>query len=99
MRNNFLFGAVVGVLAAYVWRQISVKSGKKATNLTVKELGEVAQDVIQEESGKFSNALKKQYEIIMPSDQISKKVKEKANELTERRYAVIEDNIQKPVKL
>jgi|688.fasta_scaffold01175_60 hypothetical protein len=97
--TNFLLGAAVGILAAYVWRQIYSKSGKNPVDLTPREIGVITQEVIQEEGNKFGDALKNKYDIVMPSDQISKKVREKARKLTDGRFAIKEDKIKEPVNL
>lgn len=99
MKGNFLLGLGVGVLAAYLWRQMSKKAGKAPTELTVSQLGGVAQDVIVEEGGKFGEALKKEYDIVLIPNKYSKAVKEKAKEFTDRRYALKADNINNPVSL
>jgi hypothetical protein len=43
--------------------------------------------------------LKKQYDIIMPSDQISKKVRQKGNEFTQRRREIDLNMIKEPVSI
>jgi len=48
----------------------------------------VVSDVITQESEKYSPSLKRRYDIVMPSDQVSKKVQKKAKELTRGRYSV-----------
>ena len=99
MKGNFLLGVGVGILAAYLWKQMSKKAGKQPEKLTIEEAVTLAQDVVKDESNKFGSALKKEYDIVMPSDQVSKKVRMRSKELTEGRYAVKVDNIQKPVSL
>ena len=87
------------MLAAHLWNRVYGKTGKNPADLTVREVAVVAQDVIREEGGKFGEALKREYDIVMPSDQISKKVVEKAKDLTRGRYAIQEDKIKTPVSL
>ena len=63
---NFLFAAAVGALAYHIWRKSTEKSAGK--QLTAEEQAQVVADVIVGESQKYSDVLKKQYDIIMPSD-------------------------------
>lgn len=93
--TNFLFGVLVGGIAAHIWHR---KDWKKKNSSEAK-MSEVTADVIQEESNKFSGVLKKQYDIVMPSDQISKKVRQKANELTAGRNTVRRDRVKPPVSI
>lgn len=99
MKGNFLLGLGVGVLAAYIWRQMSKKSGKNPSDLTLNQLGVIAQDVVVEEGGKFGEALKKEYDIVMIPNKYTEKVKRKAKEFTEGRYAIKVDNINPPVSI
>ena len=48
----------------------------------------IVSDVVENESDKYSPSLKRKYDIVMPSDQVSKKVQKKAKELTKGRYSV-----------
>jgi hypothetical protein len=43
--------------------------------------------------------LKKEYDIIMPSDMVSKKVRKKAKELTKGRYSVSVSDVKTPVSI
>jgi hypothetical protein len=49
---------------------------------------EIVADVVKKEADNYSPGLKKKYDIVMPSDQVSKKVQKKAKELTKGRYSV-----------
>lgn len=99
MKSDFLLGIGVGVLAAYFWRKVHIKSGKEPSDMTLRELANVSQNVVAEEGNKFGEALKKEYDIVMPSDQVVKKVKKRAKELTDGRYAIKADNIKPPISL
>lgn len=48
----------------------------------------IVADVVAEESQKYAPSLKKKYDIVMPSDQVSKKAAKKAKEFTKGRYSV-----------
>ena len=99
MRGNFILGVLVGIAGVYLFRRFAEKSGKNPSDLTIAEMAVLAEDVAKEEGGKFSEALKKEYDIVMPSDQVSKKVKAKAKRLTEGRYALKPDNVNEPVTI
>lgn len=100
MKNgNFLLGLAVGVGLVYLWKLTQKVKGDNPNAMGVMEVGEVTKDVVTSEAGKFGQALKAEYDIVMPSDQISKKVRQKAKELTRGRYAIKENNINPPVSL
>lgn len=99
MKGNFLLGLGVGILAAYLWRQMGTKSKKNPSDLTIKETISVAQDVVKEEADKFGSALKQEYDIVMIPNKYTEKVKRRAKKLTEGRYAIKLDNIKPPVSL
>lgn len=94
---NFLFAAAVGALAYHIWRKSTEKSAGK--QLTAEEQAQVVADVIVGESQKYSDVLKKQYDIIMPSDKVAAKVKAKAKQLTRGRYEVDLNKIKEPVTI
>jgi len=60
-------------------------------------------EVIVEETAKakapFTDALLRDYDIIIPTAKVSKAVRAKAKQLTEGRFALMPDNIVKPLKL
>jgi hypothetical protein len=97
--GDFLIGVAAGILGVYIWRRMSAKAGKNPADLTVSEVAVVAKDVIQEEGGKFGEALKKEYDIVMPADQVKKKVRQRARELTRGRYAIDPAKVKEPVSL
>lgn len=99
MNRNFLLGFGAGILGVYLWNQYRKKAIKPTSEMTIKDAVAIAKDVVAEESGKFSDAVKEQYNIIMPSDLVSKRVKKKAAKLTEGRFAIQEDKIKEPVNL
>jgi len=97
--GNFLLGVGVGILAAYLWKQIGARAKKNPADLTIKETVAIAQDVVREESDKFGSALKQEYDIVLIPNKYTEKVKRKAKELTEGRYAIKLENINPPVSL
>ena len=94
---NFLFAAAVGALAYHIWRKSTEKSAGK--QLTVEEQAQVVSDVIVDESQKYSNVLKKQYDIIMLPNKLSAKVKAKAQELTRGRNEINLSKVKEPVTI
>lgn len=95
--GDFLFGAAAGFLLYHVYSKSRQRAGSMP--LTIEEKARIAAEVIQDESQKYSDILKKQYDIIMPSDQVSKKVREKANEITRSRYEINLQKIKEPVRI
>lgn len=95
--GDFLIGALVGGVVYHIY----MKSRQKAANkpMTLSEKVKVAVDVVEQESQKYSDVLKKEYDIIMPSDQISKKVRERGAALTQRRKEINLDKIKEPVSI
>lgn len=56
-------------------------------------------EVQAEEASRYSDALLKEYEVVLPTGVASKKVREKADEITRKRYAVNPKRIKKPLML
>jgi|688.fasta_scaffold110141_7 hypothetical protein len=94
---NFLFAAAVGALAYHIWRKSTEKSMGK--QLTAEEQAQIVSDVIVDESQKYSDVLKKQYDIIMLPNKLSNKVKAKAQELTRGRYEINLNKVKEPVTI
>lgn len=99
--SDFLFGAVVGIVASYLWynRKDIKKASSNPKLVAIQEEVAKVQDVIEEEASKFSGALKSEYEIVMPSDRVSKKAKVKAKEFTKGRYSVDPTAVKDPLSL
>lgn len=94
---NFLFAAAVGALAYHIWRKSTQKSAGK--QLTTEEQAQIVSDVIVDESQKYSDVLRKQYDIIMLPNKISAKVKAKSQELTRGRYEIDLNKVKQPVTI
>ena len=100
--NKLLIGGLIGAatLAVYLHLQKMKKdklaSAKILTDAQIKE-------VIVEETAKakapFTDALLRDYEIVLSTAKVSKAVREKARQLTKGRFALMPDNIVKPLKL
>lgn len=67
---------------------------KKPKNNTKTKL---VADVLTEEEAKYSSALLKDYNIVMPSDLVSAKVKAKGEKLREGRYKLQPQRINPPL--
>lgn len=96
--GDFLIGALVGGVVYHIY----MKSRQKAVATKPMSLGEkvkLAVDVVEEESQKYSDVLKKEYDIVMPSDQINRKVRERGAALTQRRKEINLDKIKEPVSI
>jgi hypothetical protein len=61
------------------------------------DLKALEREVVEENSIVYRNAVKSQYDIVLPHAQVSKKVLEKANELTEGRFDIMLDRVKKPM--
>jgi hypothetical protein len=94
---NFLFAAAVGALAYHIWRKSTDKSAGRP--LSVEEKTQIVAEVINDESQKYSDALRKQYDIIMLPNKISAKVKAKGQELTRGRYEIDLNKVKQPVTI
>lgn len=99
MKTNFLIGVGVGVLGVYLYTKFKEKAKKPTSELKVKEVQQLAEQVITEEADKYGSVLQQKYDIQIPVKQMSKKLKQKAKEFTDRRYAIKVDAIQKPVEI
>lgn len=95
--GDFLLGAAAGFLVYHIYCKSSQRAG--TSTLTIEEKARIAAEVIQDESQKYSGILKSQYDIIMPSDQVAKKVKQKADEITRSRYEINLNKIKEPVRI
>lgn len=95
--GNLLIGALIGAVGYH----LILKSRQKAANkpMSLEEKVKLTSDVVVDESNKYSDVLKKQYDIVMPSDQISKKVEQKANRLRMRRKEIDLNKIKEPVSI
>jgi hypothetical protein len=89
--NYVLFGlGVVGVL-------YYLNSRKKRTIPVTEEQLVVA--VQKEEEDKYSVPFREDYKIVMPSDLISKRLREKSAQLKEGRFAIQPDKVKAPLFL
>jgi hypothetical protein len=91
--GQFIIGALVGAVGMHILHKMGYMSNKpKPTETLVTE-------AIEEEKAKYSNPLKKNYDIKMPSDLISKKLKQKGKDFTRARYEVDLMKVKEPVNI
>ncbi len=91
--KDFIIGALAGAIAYHLWSQA------KAGNPPKISIQDLSTDVKAEEAKKYENVMERQYKIVMPSDMINKKVREKADRLTAGRYSVDVLNEKAPVQI
>lgn len=90
-KDNFIWWVLGGVAAATLWYYYKNNSKKTITE------GDVVAAVIQEENDKYSTPFQAEYKIVMPSDLVSKRVKEKAAVLTAGRYEIQPQRVEAPL--
>jgi hypothetical protein len=90
-KDNFIWWALggVGALALWYYYQNNKKKSVTTQDLVV--------DVLNEEQDKYSTPFQVDYNIIMPSDLISKRVREKGEQLRAGRFAIQPDKVQAPL--
>lgn len=91
--KDFIIGALAGAIAYHLWSQA------RAGNPPSISIEDLSTEVKAEEGQKYKNVMERQYNIVMPSDMINKKVREKADRLTAGRYSVDVLNQKKPVQI
>lgn len=91
--KDFIIGALAGAIAYHLWQQ--ARQGNPPS-ISIEDL---STDVKAEEGAKYENVMNRNYKIVMPSDMINKKVREKADEITAKRYSVDVLNQKTPVQI
>lgn len=92
--QEFVIAFLAGALAAHLWHWKDWSKKNKKSN---PDMTKITTDVIANESSKYPDPLLKDYNIVMPSDQIAKKVREKAADIEQARYSTKLEKIKKPV--
>jgi hypothetical protein len=92
-KDNLIWWIVggIGVYALYRYYQNKNKA-------TIDD-SKVVDIVVSEEANKYPKQLLSQYNIILPVDMVSKKVKAKGEELRAGRYALQPQRINKPLSI
>jgi hypothetical protein len=94
MKKDNLIWWIVGGIAAYALYRYY----KNKNEVQMNEANIMA-EVVNEEENKYPNSLLAQYNIILPVDMVSKKVKAKGEELRAGRFALQPQRIKNPVSL
>lgn len=89
--GQFIAGLFVGYGLYYLWAK---SNAKKAETIT-----ETIAQVKEDEVKKYSAPIQKKYNIVMPSDMVAKKVRQKAKQLTEGRYEMDLNKVKEPVSI
>jgi hypothetical protein len=90
-KDNFIYWVLGGVGAIALWYYYNNNKNKSVTTQ------DLVVDVLKEEQDKYSTPFLVDYNIIMPSDLVSKRVREKAEQLRAGRFAIQPDKVQAPL--
>jgi hypothetical protein len=94
MKKDNLIWWVIGGIAAYaLYRYYTNKNGVKVSGSTTN----LVDVVVNEEVKQFPEPFLAQYNVVLPADMVSKKVKAKGEELRAGRYAIQAQRINNPV--
>lgn len=88
---------IVGLLVGAVGMHFLHKRGYMSNN--PKSTEEIIVDVKQEEMKKYSEPLKKKYDIVLTPNKYTKRVLEKKEQLTRGRYEVDLNKVKEPVSI
>lgn len=91
-KDNILLYVLLGAGALGLWYYYKNRNKKRAVTIT-----DITNEVAKEEAIKFPEPFLADYNIVMPSDLVSKRVQEKAAVLTQGRYEIQNDKIQDPL--
>lgn len=90
-----LAATILGVATIiYINRREKARSRKPLTDA---EISGIVAEVQADERAKYSDALLREYEVVLPTGIADKKVREKAEQITRKRYAVNPKKIRKPL--
>lgn len=91
-------GAAVLGIATIIYMNRKEKKQADA-QMTKTDLSAIVEEVQVEEEQKYSNALLKQYEVVIPTAVASKRVREKAQQISKDRRKVNPKKIKKPLTI
>ena len=96
MKNdNYINYVLVGLGVIGVWYYFKNRNNKP-TPVTEEQ---IITAVVKEEEDKYSTPFVNEYKIVMPSDLIKKRVREKGEQLRAGRFAIQPDKVQAPLYL
>lgn len=94
MKNdNYINYVLLGLGVIGVWYYFKNRNSKP-TPITEEQ---IVAAVVKEEEDKYSTPFKADYKIVMPSDLISKRVREKSEKLRAGRFAIQPERVQDPL--
>lgn len=93
MKKDNLIWWIVGGVAAYALYQYY----KNKNKVVVNNSSNLVDVVVDEEQTKYPEPFLAQYNIVLPADMVSKRVKAKGEELRSGRYAIQAQRINEPV--
>ena len=94
MKNdNYINYVLVGLGVIGVWYYLKNRNNKP-TPVTKEQ---IITAVVKEEEDKYSTPFVNEYKIVMPSDLISKRVREKSAKLRAGRFAIQPERVQDPL--
>lgn len=91
--GQFILGLLAGATVMHILHKKGYMSNKPKTTT------EMIVDIKEEEKAKYPDPIKKKYDIVMPSDLVSKKVRQRAKDLTRGRYEVDLNKVKEPVSI
>ncbi len=91
--GQFFVGLLVGAVAMHVLHKMGYMSNNP------KNASDVVKDVNQEELSNYSDPLRKKYDIVLKPNKYSRRVVEKAKDLTKGRYEVDLNRVKQPVSI
>jgi hypothetical protein len=99
--SNFLFGVLIGAFATHIYyrRYSNKKLQLNPKVIAVQEEIANVQQTIEDESSKFSSALKEKYDIVLIPNKYSKRAKAKGKQFTDGRYSIDPTSIKEPLSL
>jgi hypothetical protein len=84
--GDFLLGMAAGLVVYHLSNKRVGVVNPEASEIETKILA--TKQVLEEEAKKYSNSLRKDYDIVMPSDQISNKVRMRSKQLNDGRFSL-----------
>jgi hypothetical protein len=91
-KDNFIWWIVGGIAAYALYRYYKNKNVVK-----VNDSINLVEEVLDEEEIKYPEPFLAQYNLVLPADMVSKRVKAKGEELRSGRYAIQAQRINEPV--
>jgi hypothetical protein len=83
--RNFILGIAVGAIGLHILHRMGYMG---ATPPKTQEEKDAAVSDVMEEAKSYGDALKRQFDIVMPSDVVSKRAEELGKVFTQGRYSI-----------